>query len=442
LVCAPRAVAARDPPRTPFPSASVHLPNGLGVVVIEDHTLPVVALQMVYRLDGALSTEGLHLLAPRLMLDSTKHVRRGQYSPLLAAAGARSMSWGATMDRTYFTATVPSNRVDLPLWLWSEQMAFLAPQIDAPMLARAKSLAIQDRRMRVDDVACAVAEAEARSALYLDSHPYRTAPHGVPDSIERVDLDEVRRYLESVYVPQRAAVFFVGDITPEDAVTRVAKWFGDVPPGKPVSFALPESLPSTGTQIVVHANVEAPRLRISWRIPRELDHAFQWEAFEQLLDGNEVQLLVWKFRDELKLVSSITASYTELKLGSVFSIEATVAQGKDPGELLAKIDEFLAKVVDAERSRTAWAVREVARKRAFDRETTAARATILAREWALARPEEDPATVEHFNAATILQLVGLALVPDHRVVIRCDADAGAPIAGVVVSRTADRRVTP
>jgi predicted Zn-dependent peptidase len=259
----------------------------------------------------------------------------------------------------------------------------------------------------------------------------------VPDSIDRVSLDAMRRYVESEYVPQRAAIFLVGDITPEDAVARVTKWFGEVPPGEPASYGLPESLPTAGTRVFAHANVDAARIRISWRIPRAMDHAFQWEALVQLLAGNEVQLLPWKLRDELKLASSISASYVELKHGSMFSIDATVAKGRDPGELLSEIDGFLSKVVDTDRGRIAWAVREVERKRAFDRETTAARATLLAREWILARHERDPAEFEQFDVATILQLVGLALVPAHRVVVRCEVDPGAPITGVVESRTVD-----
>jgi predicted Zn-dependent peptidase len=264
--------------------------------------------------------------------------------------------------------------------------------------------------MRNDDVPCSVAEAESRQALYADPHPYRRAPFGVADSVERVGLEEVRRYVQTEYVPQRAAVFLVGDITPQDALARVTKWFGDIPPGQQAWAPQEELLPTSGTRVVVRANVDAPRIRITWRIPRALDDAFQWEAFGHLLDGEEVALLVWKFRDELKLAPKVSASYNRRKLGSVFQIEATVAPGHDPDELIAKVDDFLAKILDAERGRFMWAAEEVARSRAFEGETTAGRAERLAGAWVRARPEDDPAALERFDAATVLRLVGLALV--------------------------------
>jgi predicted Zn-dependent peptidase len=428
------AIAAPGGAAGPPSPAEMRLSNGLTVVVREDHKLPIVSLRFAYRLDDAVSAQGLHILAPRLMLDSTKHVERGQYGTLLDAAGGRDQTWGVTMDEASFAVTVPSNRVDLPLWLWSDQMGFLTPRLDMPMIVRASALAIQDRRMRVEESACGIAEQEMRRALYAPSHPYHRAPRGVPDEVAQTDLETMKRFVARTYVPGSAVLIFVGDISASDALAHAQKWFGDIPSLPRAAPVIDQSLPSAEARIVAHAHVDSPRVRVSWRIPASNDVSASWTAFRHLLDGQEVGLLRWKLREQSHLASSVQVSYWRRAHGSLFSVEAVVAEGHEPDEVVAAIDAFFKDIAPGARQ-IKWARMEAARERVLAHEKASRRAEQLEDDWIAGGAAASDQERDDFSDATVIELVGRVLQAGHRAVFECVPDAAAPIAGVVVSRS-------
>jgi zinc protease len=409
------------------------LPNGLTVAVLEDHALPIVSLRLVYRTSRTPSPAGLQFVAPRLMLDATAHVARGQYDSLLAAAGGQDSTWGITVDDTWFRITVPANVVDLPLWLWSDQMAFLAPRLDAPMMDRAVSLALQDRRMRVDESPCGIAEEAVRHALYGASHPYRVAPRGLQDGVAgKIDVATMQAFVERTYTPGDAALFLVGDITPVEAREHVAKWFGDVRGAPRAAEPVDEALPTEEVRIAARANVSAARVRISWRIPRALDDAERWESLQRLLGGNETGLLRWKLRDELHLVSRANATYSRRAFGSVFSFDFVVEPAHQPAEVEAAVDAFLANLVAVppRSDYFEWARQQVERQRLLDSESSSERAESLAGRWIKHEKLTLSSETSPFDMVALHQLVGRALVPGHRAVFACAPDPSSPIAGV------------
>lgn len=430
--------SAADPPppasTTPVPS-HVRLSNGLTVVVVEDHRLPVIALRIAYRHDELPPPGALRFVAPRLMIDATKHVSSGQYDSLLENAGARNETWGVTLDSTYFAVTVPSNAVDLPLWLWSDQMAFLTPRLDSSMIARAVALARQDRRMRIDDTPCATSEQEARVALYPPSHPYRQSPRGFPEGDE-VELASMTAFVEEAYRPDVAALFFVGDISAAEGLARARKWFGDIPSAARRPTPVDPSLPAGEAHIAIRALVSAARVRITWRIPREYDVPSRWRVFENMLGGQETGLLRWELRDSRRLVSTISTSYDPRAHGSTFSIDATVAAGHTPEEVVSAVDAFLDALPskDVGALHLDWAREEGMRADLLEGATTSERAARLAGAWLINGTASLTSGPWDLDAAHLATLVGSALEKQHRAVLTCTPDPSASIAGITVSR--------
>jgi predicted Zn-dependent peptidase len=422
---------APSPPFLPAPSYVGELSNGLSVIVLEDHDPPVVAVRLVYRLSGGQSADGVQLIAPRVMLESSEHVATGEYESLLGAAGARGTTWGTKMDQTYFATTVPTARIELPLWAWSDQMAFVDPRVDEGAVRRARDVAVQDSRIRYDEVACAGAEQAARDALYPDGHPYRRTPAKVPESADGIDSSRLRAFLKSVYVPARAALVFVGDVSAERAMTLASKWFGDVSPGTRGDPGPPEGLPSAEAHVAVRARVDHPQVRLVWRIPRANDDPLLWETLAQLLDGDETRMMAWELADRQKIVSRANASYSARAFGSVFSVDTTLEPGHSPAEVVKGVDGMMRSWIQNP-TRLSWAVREAERARLLNSETTADRASWLANDWV--QSGRSPTEWTMPTQATLLKAVDSALVPAHRVVIDCEPDRVAPIAGVVDSR--------
>jgi predicted Zn-dependent peptidase len=412
-------------------ATTIRLDNGLTLVLLEDHTLPVVSLRIAYR--TAPSPDGLNLIAPRLMLDATKHVEPGQYDAFLAAAGGRSQGWSATSDRATFTVTLPAHQVNLALWLWSDQMGFVGPRLDAAMLDRAKALALQNRRMLVDESPCGLSTVEMRKAMYPEPHPYHAQPQGPSDRALSASADELRDYLRSSFTPDRASLVLVGDFDTADMQARVSRWFGDIPAGpSPWTWPSDEMLPAASTDITLRANVDAARVFFQWRIPRALDSAFEWEALTDYLDGNASAFLRWELRDKQHVVDSIDASYSRAPLGSTFRVTARVAKGHSTADVVKAVGALVARVVAEGPNpvRVERAGLEALRARLVSRETTAGRAQLLYEAWLYGSPWAAP-DGKLLDAPRAVALLRDAFVDEHRVVVRCEVDPGAPIRGTV-----------
>jgi predicted Zn-dependent peptidase len=243
-------------------------------------------------------------------------------------------------------------------------------------------------------------------------------------------------YVARAYTPANAALLFVGDITPADAVAHASKWFGDVAAPARATPAIDESLPVADTRVVARAHVDAARVRISWRIPTDHDDPERWETLQQLLGGTETALARWKLRDKLHLVTSVQSSYARRAHGSLFTIDAVAAAGHDTREVVAGIDAFLRELVATAPppSTIEWSRLEVVRRHLLGRETASERAAHLVDEWIAEGTATRAEPTLDFDAAILIRLVGFGLRNEHRAVLECVPDAAAPISGVVTSR--------
>ncbi len=441
-----RADAAYD--AAVHPAVMRRLDNGLTVVVQEDHRAPLVAMQLVFDAADDASPagqEGAGALTTYCMLDATKHVGRGEYRRLLARAGASDVGDTTGSSFMRLSATVPSGRVTLPLWLWSDQMGFLSEGLDDARLAEGREqLRRQRQAMRVASPLASL-DSIAYEELYPPGHPYRSAWYG-PESVERLDRATVLAFHDRWYTPPHAVLVMVGDVVADDAFADAARYFGPIPGGAAGHLSAPAVEPLAGeVQIDMAASVPLATVSLRWPTPRLLtSEDARLDLASHLLSGRHTAWLYWKLVDTKKVATRVYVQQRSGDLGSQFEITIEGAAGRSAAELLAAYDTAMSELHTILPSRAALqgAAEEMLSGARFSRESPSARAGEMAKYVRLVgTPDYFAHDSDRYSTATAQQVrdaIDRWLPPDRRLAILVTPTAGAAPGG----EKHGRRFTP
>src|SRR5436853_3042883 len=213
------------------------LENGLEVILSEDHRLPMVAVNLWYHVGPANELPGrtgfAHLFE-HMMFEGSRHVPGSSHFHYLEAAGASDINGTTDFDRTNYFETLPSNQLELALWLESDRMGYLLGKIDQERLANQHDVVRNERRQSVENSPYGLVEEELYHQLFPKSHPYFADVIGSHRDIEAARLDDVREFFRQYYTPNNASLTITGDIDPAQAKAWVEKYFGSIPSGPPV----------------------------------------------------------------------------------------------------------------------------------------------------------------------------------------------------------------
>src|SRR6476646_9555095 len=220
------ALAASRPPKLQYEITT--LPNGLTVVLSEDHSTPIVHVQLVYHVGSKNERPGrtgfAHLFE-HLMFKGSKNVQPEAHTSMLASVGGQSNAY-TTDDETVFWETVPSHYLPLSLWLEADRMATL--RIDKDTFTNERDVVKEERRMRVDNQPFG----RLNEIIYdqaFTTHPYKHATIGSMKDLEAASVDDVRDFYHTFYVPSHATLVLVGDFETAQALTLVNNYMGRVP---------------------------------------------------------------------------------------------------------------------------------------------------------------------------------------------------------------------
>jgi zinc protease len=353
-LCLVTAVVEADEPKRQeyYRTETRHLDNGMTVIVEEDHRLPLVAARIVYDTgDGAAApgSEGVASLTSALMADGTEHVPRDEYQRLIAQAGGiNSSDWTSTTSIALWV-TVPSNRVSLPLWLWSDQMGFFDKSLDDARVETHKKMLHQRRRTALEGAPLVRLDQFAAEEVFPAGHP----SHGgwfAPEDADRLDRAAVVAFHDRWITPRHATLVLVGDVTAADGFALAQRYFGTIPAGaSDERITVPPDKPLDGeTTFEVAADVPHARVSIRWRTPKLLTLPdAHLDVVARLLAGGRTAWLYWKLVDELKVATNVTARQRSGGFGSQFDIEVEAAGSKTAAELLTAFDAAM----DAARAR-------------------------------------------------------------------------------------------
>lgn len=224
------------------------LPNGLTILLHEDHSDPVVNVLVTYKVGSdreSLGKSGFAHFFEHMMFQGSKHVADEEHFKMVSTAGG-NMNGNTTRDRTVYFETIPSNYLEMALWLESDRMGFLLDSLTAKKFENQRDAVKNEKSQNVENQPYAMAFVEEiNKALYPEGHPYSWPVIGYVDDLNRATLDDVQNFFLRWYGPNNAILTISGDFNPQEALTMVDKYFGTIKPCPEVkklkapSFTLP-----------------------------------------------------------------------------------------------------------------------------------------------------------------------------------------------------------
>src|SRR5688572_3905206 len=336
--------AVSDVPRLEFEKYT--LDNGLDVILRQDARLPVVAVDLWYHVGPSNEEKGrtgfAHLFE-HMMFQCSKHVPCDQHFQLLEAAGASDINGTTDYDRTNYFETLPSNQLELALWLESDRMGYLLDKVDQVALANQQDVVRNERRQSVENQPYGMAEEAVVQSLYPAGHPYYGNVIGSHADIQAAKLGDVQNFFKQYYAPNNASLAIVGDIDVTQTKALVEKYFGTLKRGPAVPKITAETPKITAERRkVVPSRVELPRVYMAWITPsfyKEGDADADIAA--TLLGGGRSSRLYKKLVYEKQIAQDVSATQYSLVLGSTFQIQVTARPGHTVEEIEKALDEEL-----------------------------------------------------------------------------------------------------
>ena len=339
-------VASADVPRLQFEKYT--LPNGLEVILSQKRGLPMVAVNLWYHVGPSNEDKGrtgfAHLFE-HMMFQSSKHVPPDSHIRLLEAAGASDLNGTTDYDRTNYFETVPSNQVELALWLESDRMGYLLDKVDQAALSNQQDVVRNERRQSIENEPYGLAEETLVQTLFPAGHPYYGNVIGSHEDIQAAKLEDVKKFFRQYYAPNNASLAIVGDFEPAQMKALVQKYFGTLKQGPavpPIKAQTPPPITSERRKVVT-ARVELPRVYMAWLTspilkPGDADA----DIAATILGGGRSSRLYKKLVYEKQIAQDVTAQQYSLMLGSIFQIQATARPGHTVEELEKALEEELA----------------------------------------------------------------------------------------------------
>ena len=270
------AIAADLPPSKPLkvPELKVEkytLANGLQVLTYENHKLPLVAVDLWYHVgpvNEKAGRTGFAHLFEHMMFEGSEHVGEKAHFRYLEGAGATDINGTTDFDRTNYFETMPSNQLELALWLESDRMGFLLETLDRAKLTNQRDV-VRNELRQDEGQPYDLADEEIYHQLFPKDHPYHGAVIGSHADVEAARLNDVRDFFEHYYTPNNASIAIAGDFDPSKLRALLEKYFGPIPKGPPVDKVTVTTPPITSERrVTITDTVQLPRVSLAWLTPQ------------------------------------------------------------------------------------------------------------------------------------------------------------------------------
>ena len=350
LALAPAAGAQRAAPALPpipdIPFQKFVLDNGLTLIVHEDHKAPIVAVNVWYHVGSKNERPGktgfAHLFE-HLMFNGSEHFDQDYFEPF-EAVGATDMNGTTNPDRTNYFQNVPTNALDLALWMESDRMGHLLGAVTQAKLDEQRGV-VQNEKRQGENQPYGRARELLTRGTYPPGHPYSWTTIGSMEDLNAATLEDVREWFRTYYGAANAVISIAGDVTAETALEKVKHYFGDIPSGPPLERQEAWIARRTGThRQQMQDRVPQARIYKVWNVPEwgtpEVDYLTL--AAGVLASGKTSRLyerLVYRDR----IATDVAAFVSTGEIGSTFQIWVTAKPGGDLGAVERALDEELAR---------------------------------------------------------------------------------------------------
>ncbi|WP_118976479.1 M16 family metallopeptidase [Taibaiella koreensis] len=311
------------------------LPNGLHVILHEDHTVPIVSVSVMYHVGSKNedpSRTGFAHFFEHLLFEGSENIQRGEYSKLVQNNGG-VLNANTSQDRTYYFEVLPSNQLELGLWMESERM--LHAKIDSTGIETQRKVVKEEKKMRYDNSPYGMWQSLIFENAYT-KHPYRWTPIGKEQYIDQAKASEFMDFYKTFYVPNNAVLVIAGDIKPEQAKEWIGKYFSDIPKGTgtiPRPTAV-EPQQTKEKRVRYNANVQLPMVVLAYHAPKMgTDDMYALELLNQLLSQGASSRLQKQVVDKDHKAVQVAAFNFPLEDPGLVITLGIAAQGVDASDL-------------------------------------------------------------------------------------------------------------
>ncbi len=326
------------------------LPNGLTVIMHEDHSVPVTAVQLMYHVGSKNEKPkrtGFAHLFEHIMFKGSEHVADGEHFKRLQEIGA-NINGSTNEDRTNYFEVVPSNYVELALYMESDRMGFLLPALTQSKLDNQRDVVKNERRQNYDNRPYGTAGEKISRALFPATHPYSWPVIGYMEDLSAAALEDVKEFFRLYYAPNNACLVIVGNFDPKQTKEWVEKYFGPIPQGKPIER--PQVQTPTlqeDKRMVFEDKVQLPRLFMYWpSAPMQTRDDAVLDVLTDILSSGKNSRLYKSLVYEKQIAQSATASQEGMEIAGMAGIDVTAKPGKSLTEMEKAVNEVLADVMN------------------------------------------------------------------------------------------------
>jgi predicted Zn-dependent peptidase len=324
------------------------LDNGLQVILQPDRASPLVAVHVMYHVGSREEPPGrtgfAHLFE-HLLFQGSAHVGEAEHFRLVQEAGG-ALNGSTWFDRTNYFETVPSNQLDLALWLEADRMGWFLPAITQAKLDNQRDVVKNERRQSYENRPYGLATETVLRHAFSEGHPYRHPTIGYMEDLDGATLDDVRAFFRTWYTPGNAVLVLAGDFDPAVALRRVDRYFGEIEPGPaPQRRTVTPPMISGETRAVITDAVTVPRTYMMAHAPAFPQPEYETSAvLATVLAGGRSARLYDDLVYEQRVAQDVHAFVWPLEAVGMLWVVATARPGVSAPALEAAIGETLARL--------------------------------------------------------------------------------------------------
>jgi zinc protease len=324
------------------------LNNGLRVVLNEDHSAPLVAVNLWYHVGSKnerVGRTGFAHLFEHMLFSGSEHIGNNEHFRYVQSVGG-VLNGTTFFDRTNYFETLPSNYLALGLWLEADRMGWFLPALTQEKLDIQREVVKEERRQRYDNVPYGTAFERMLHLAYNPEYPYHWPTIGSMEDLEAASLDDIRDFFATWYRPDNATLTIVGDFAPEEAKRLVEQYFSEIEPGGSFpKFDAQRVPPGHEVRETFASPVQLPRLYRLYHLPQMGDP--DWVAADLLttiLASDKASRLDRVLVHERQIAQDVAAYVLPTEATGMLLLQATAREGVAIDEIESVIDDEVAKI--------------------------------------------------------------------------------------------------
>ena len=330
------------------PYTQLTLKNGLNVILHEDHSLPLISVNIWYHVGSSSEKSGrtgfAHLFE-HILFEKSTNVPEGKFIQWIESRGGR-FNGSTTQDRTNYFEDIPSNSLELALFLESDRMGFMLDVVTPELVNGQREVVKNERRQRYENQPYGRLRLALPSLLYDKNHPYSWPVIGSMDDLNAASDNDFINFYNDFYAPSNASMVIAGDFNTKETIKLIEHWFSDVPSGKKgPKISHPKPSLSIDKRVYFEDKVNLPLIHISWLTPPFFDEGdAELDILANILGGGKNSRLYKRLVYEEQIVQNISVYQSSQKLSSTFNIQAFIKPGVSLDEVEIKIYEEINKL--------------------------------------------------------------------------------------------------